>query len=177
MISTHYLTLFGDDPHMHRRAVELAGRTWELTVFLREVMNFAPQGVSYAGKATYHDSCAGLRELKIKDQPRVLLESVAGLSLNESDLSETCCGFGGLFCMKYPGISGAMADRKIDDIIETGADTLLGGDLGCLMNLAGRMARRKNGQGEKIKTWHVAEVLAGMTDDVKPVVPDAGDEE
>ncbi|MBT4889047.1 MAG: (Fe-S)-binding protein [Rhodospirillales bacterium] len=168
MIKDHYPKLFKDDPAMLKRSVDLAQRTWELTAFLRDVMQYSPQNVSCPGSATYHDSCSGLRELNIKDQPRDLLGAVDGLTIVEADLAETCCGFGGLFCVKYPDISSAMADRKIDDIVNTGADTLLGGDLGCLMNLAGRMSRR----GEKLKVWHVAEVLAGMTEGTRPISGD-----
>ena len=172
MISTHYPELFKDDPKTHARAVELSKRTFELSLFLFVVMQFTPEGVSYTGTATYHDSCSGLRELGIKVQPRALLESVDGLKVVESELAETCCGFGGLFCVKYSEISGAMVDRKIDDLAKTGCDTLVGGDLGCLMNMAGRMSRR----GIDIKTWHVAEVLAQMAPDI-PDIPDIPDGE
>lgn len=159
MIATHYPELFEGASHAwHDRAVELAERTWELTAFLNDVMGYTPTNATLHGKVTYHDSCSGLRELGIKDQPRALLANVEGLALTESPLAETCCGFGGLFCVKYPDISSGMVDRKIDDVVETGADTLIGGDLGCLMNLSGRMSRR----GEAVKTLHIAEVLANM---------------
>jgi L-lactate dehydrogenase complex protein LldE len=108
--------------------------------------------------ATYHDSCSGLRELGVKAQPRQLLASVEGLKLREMKTPEVCCGFGGTFCVKYPEISNAMVGEKADDILATGADTLLAGDLGCLMNMAGKLQRR----GSAVRVLHVAEVLAGM---------------
>jgi L-lactate dehydrogenase complex protein LldE len=113
------------------------------------------------GVATYHDSCSGLRELGIKAQPRALLEKVDGLSLVELPGAERCCGFGGSFCVKYPDISNSMVGNKATDIDMTGADMLLAGDLGCLMNMAGKLSR----VGSKVRVRHVAEVLAGMTDE------------
>jgi L-lactate dehydrogenase complex protein LldE len=111
-------------------------------------------------RATYHDSCSGLRELKIKRQPRALLGSVRGLELVEMSSAETCCGFGGTFCVKYPEISTNMASAKTADIGRTGADLVLAGDLGCLMNIAGRLKR----EGSPVEVRHVAEVLAGDLD-------------
>ena len=113
----------------------------------------------FSARATYHDACAGLRELKIKRQPRQLLASVHGLTLVEMPESEVCCGFGGTFCVKYPEISTRMVDDKAADIAATGADVVLAGDLGCLMNIAGRLSRL----GSPIQARHVAEVLAGAT--------------
>ena len=112
------------------------------------------------GKVTYHDSCSGLRELGVKAQPRRLLGSVEGLELRELPGAEICCGFGGTFCIKYPEISDRLVSEKAEDIEKTGAGTLLAGDLGCLLNMAGKLGRR----GAKVKARHVAEVLAGMTD-------------
>ena len=114
----------------------------------------------FDGTATYHDACSGLRELSVKDQPRRLLASVAGLDLVPLPNAETCCGFGGTFCVKYPEISTDIVSRKTADIVATGAGTLLAGDLGCLMNMAGRLQR----EGHDVKVRHVAEVLAGMAD-------------
>jgi L-lactate dehydrogenase complex protein LldE len=111
----------------------------------------------FAARATYHDSCSGLRELAIKREPRQLLASVEGLSLREMADAEVCCGFGGTFCVKYPAISDKMLEKKLKNIAATGADTLIAGDLGCLMNMAGKLKR----QGSAIKVRHVAEVLAG----------------
>ena len=115
---------------------------------------------SYDGTITYHDSCSGLRELGIKAQPRRLLETVQGLGLKEMAEPEICCGFGGTFCVKYPEISTRMVSDKTRDIAATGADTLLAGDLGCLLNMAGRLKR----EGSAIRVRHVAEVLAGITE-------------
>ena len=123
---------------------------------------FAPQSIDTAltGTATYHDACSGLRELGIRDQPRTLLEGVRNLQLVEMRDNETCCGFGGTFCVKYPDISNKMVTDKVDRITETGADFLIGGDIGCLLNIEGRLHRLSH---RTPKTYHVAEVLAGMT--------------
>ncbi len=159
MIKHHYPLLFEDDPAMAARAKALARKTFELVSFLTDVLNVDSTGAAYDGVATYHDSCSSLREMGVKEQPRALLGRVGGLVLEECGESEACCGFGGLFCVKYPDISGRMVDAKVDDILATGADTLLAGDLGCLMNLAGRLQRR----GSTVRVRHIAEVLAGMT--------------
>ena len=160
MIRRHYPALFADQPAMARRAQALAAKTFELVSFLVDVLKVGSVAASYAGTATYHDSCSGLRELGVKAQARALLDKINGLTLKEGRESEVCCGFGGLFCVKYPEISGRMVDSKVDDIVATGADTLLAGDLGCLINIAGRLSRR----GAAVRVRHVAEVLAGMTD-------------
>ena len=164
MIRVHYPQLFEDDADLAARARGLAERTYELTAFLAEVAKATPVA-EYSATATYHDGCAGLRELGIKHQPRQLLRGVKGLRLAESDGAEACCGFGGLFCVKYPEVSERMVDERTGQIAATGADTLLGGDMGCLMNMAGRLKR----QGSSVRVRHVAEVLAGMTDDVPPI--------
>ena len=143
----------------------LAERTWELTSFLTTVMKVDQLDGHYDGVITYHDSCSGLRELGIRAQPRALLAGIAGLSVKEMQTWETCCGFGGMFCVKYPEISGKMVDAKADDVLATGADTLLGGDLGCLLNIAGRLYRR----GSRVRVRHVAEVLAGATQEIPPI--------
>ncbi|MBL8675338.1 MAG: (Fe-S)-binding protein [Rhodospirillales bacterium] len=160
MISHHYPALFADDPAMAARAAALAARTFELTAFLVDVLGVRSVAAAYAGRATYHDSCSGLRELGVKAQPRALLAGVDGLALAEMANPEVCCGFGGTFCVKYPDISNAMLDDKIADIAGTGADTLLAGDLGCLMNMAGKLRR----EGRAVRVRHVAEVLAGAGD-------------
>lgn len=157
MIKMHYLELFADDPVMMFRVRALADKTYELTSFLVDVLKVDLPEARYEGIVTYHDSCSGLRELGVKQQPRALLAKVGGLSIKEGKEAETCCGFGGLFCVKYPDISERMVDAKVDDILATGADTLIAGDLGCLMNMAGRLKRR----GAAVKVRHVAEVLAG----------------
>lgn len=160
MLSHHYLGLFEDDPAMKARAAALAGRSYELMSFLVDVLGVTRVTSRYDGIVTYHDSCSGLRELGVKDQPRRLLGSVEGLTLREMKTPEVCCGFGGTFCVKYPEISNAMVGEKSADITAAGADTLLAGDLGCLMNMAGKLQR----EGSTVKVRHVAEVLAGMGD-------------
>ena len=160
MIKTHYAELFADEPAWAQRAHDLARRTYELVSFLVDVCGVDAVDARYAGTVTYHDSCSGLRELGVKIQPRKLLATVAGLALRELPGAELCCGFGGTFCIKYPEISTRMVADKVKDIAATGADTLLAGDLGCLLNMAGRLKR----EGSAVKARHVAEVLAGMTD-------------
>ena len=117
----------------------------------------APDGVR---RVTYHDSCSGLRELGVREQPRRLLAGVEGLDLVEMPDADVCCGFGGTFCVKYPGISGRMVSEKVENIASAGTDAVLAGDLGCLLNIAGRMGR----EGRPGRVFHVAEVLAGMAD-------------
>jgi L-lactate dehydrogenase complex protein LldE len=165
MIREHYPRLFADEPALYARAQHLAKRTYELISFLVDIRGMTTVQARYDGVATYHDSCSGLRELGVKAQPRQLLASVEGLRLTELPGAETCCGFGGTFCIKYPEISTRMVDDKSADIVATGADTLLAGDLGCLMNMAGRLTRR----GDPVRVRHVAEVLAGMTGDAPPI--------
>ena len=165
MLREHIPHLFEDDPNLTARAQAFGAKTHELVSFLTDVMGMARVEAAYAGTATYHDSCSGLRELGVKAQPRALLGSVAGLSLTEMAEPEVCCGFGGTFCVKYPAISVRMVGDKTKDISATGADTLLAGDLGCLLNMAGKLKR----EGSAIKVRHVAEVLAGMTDQVPPI--------
>lgn len=160
MIKKHYPEVFEDNPEWLARAETLSAKTHELISFLTDVMGVTTVDAAFDGQVTYHDSCSGLRELGIKEQPRALLNGIDGLTIKEGQETETCCGFGGLFCVKYPDISEKMVDTKIDDVVATGADTLLAGDLGCLMNIAGRIQRR----GLDIKVRHAAEVLADMSD-------------
>ena len=147
------------------RADALAARTYELVSFLTDVMGVTTVDAACLATATYHDSCAGLRELGIKAQPRALLESVAGLTLAEMADPEVCCGFGGTFCVKYPDISTRMVADKTRDIAKTGSSLLLAGDMGCLLNMAGRLQR----EGSTVQVRHVAEVLAGITGDLPPI--------
>ncbi len=165
MLSSHMPHLFDDDPNMKARAEALAAKTFELISFLVDERGMTEVAAHYNGTVTYHDSCAGLRELGIKSQPRTLLASVQGLSLVEMKEPEICCGFGGTFCVKYPDISTRMVSDKVADIAATGADTLLAGDLGCLLNMAGRLSR----EGKAVHVRHIAEVLAGITDDVPAI--------
>jgi L-lactate dehydrogenase complex protein LldE len=171
-IKVHYPELFTQDAHMLEAVRGLGTKTWELTSFLVQVMKVAVNGRRFASSVTYHDSCSGLRELGIRQQPRTLLAGVEGLQLREIPSSESCCGFGGTFCVKYPDISEKMVDAKADDVIATGADTVLGGDLGCLLNIAGRLHRR----GARVRVYHVAEVLAG-TASTTPAIGWANTEE
>lgn len=160
MIRVHYPELFADDAKWRERAGQLAARTYELVSFLVEVRGVKTVPAEYAGKLAYHDSCSGLRELGIRQQPRQLLASVKGLTRVELGDPEACCGFGGTFCVKFPEISTTMVAAKAGDVKATGADTLAAGDLGCLLNIAGWLKRG----GSPIRCFHVAEILAGMTE-------------
>jgi len=161
MIRCHYPGLFDDSPSMRAMAQRLGEKTFELTSFLVDVMGMTPRAMQLNRTAAYHDSCAGLRELGIRDQPRALLSAAEGLNLDELEDRDVCCGFGGTFCVKYPSISARMASNKIAAIKATGADMLLGGDMGCLLNLAGKLKR----DGNDIEVRHVAEILAARLDD------------
>jgi L-lactate dehydrogenase complex protein LldE len=165
MLRVHYPELFADDSENLPRARELAERSWELVSFLVDVCGMQAVVANWQRTITYHDACSGLRELGVKLQPRQLLASVAGLSIAELPGAEVCCGFGGTFCIKYPEISDKMVSDKATDIAATGAEAVLAGDLGCLLNMAGKLYR----QGRHVEVRHVAEVLAGMTDGVPPI--------
>jgi L-lactate dehydrogenase complex protein LldE len=165
MIRQHYPELFADDLTILPRVHELAARTWELVSFLVDVCGLRTVTAQWDRDVTYHDACSGLRELGVKLQPRQLLASVTGLRLKELPGAEVCCGFGGTFCIKYPDISDKMVSDKEADIIGTGAEAVLAGDLGCLLNIAGKLYR----QGRRIEIRHVAEVLAGMTEEVPSI--------
>jgi L-lactate dehydrogenase complex protein LldE len=160
MIKVHYAEALRDDPTYLPRAKALAAKTHELVSFLVNVRGMKSVSAHCETRACYHTSCSSLREIKMKDEPRQLLNSVDGLQLSELKEPEVCCGFGGLFSVKYPEISERMADDKIADIRATGADLLVGPDLGCLLHLAGRMER----QGDPVQVRHIAEVLADMHD-------------
>jgi L-lactate dehydrogenase complex protein LldE len=164
MIHSHYPALLADDPLWRERAAKLAVRTHELVSFLVDVCGVNRVAASWRGLVTYHDSCSGLRELGVKDQPRRLLDSVAGLKRTELPGAEICCGFGGTFCVKYPEISDQMVREKTADIASTGADLVLAGDMGCLLNIAGKLSR----EGRPVAARHVAEVLAGL-DETPPI--------
>lgn len=159
MIRCHFPELFSSDPALLPRIEALAAKSYELIGFLVDVMGVDTIDARYEGRATYHDSCSSQRELGVRAQPRRLLAGVSGLELTELEGSEVCCGFGGTFCVKFPEISGRMAADKVQAIVATGADTLLAGDMGCLLNLAGRLRR----EGHSQRVFHVAEVLAGKT--------------
>jgi L-lactate dehydrogenase complex protein LldE len=165
MLRIHYPELFANDPAKLPLARDLARRTWELVSFLVDVRGVRAVAADWRRRITYHDACSGLRELGVKRQPRQLLAAVAGLKLEELPGAEVCCGFGGTFCIKYPEISDKMVSDKATDIAETGAEVVLAGDLGCLLNIAGKLCR----QGRQIEVRHIAEVLAGMADNVPPI--------
>lgn len=160
MVRAHFPEALADDPPWAERAHALGARTYEIMSFLVDVMGYAPKGRSLAVTATYHDSCSGLRELGIQAQPRALLREVSGLEMRKLDGNDVCCGFGGTFCVKYPAISNAVVEEKAAAIEKTGAEILLAGDLGCLMNMAGKLSRR----GSKVRAYHAIEVLAGLAD-------------
>ena len=157
MIRTHYEELFADDPAWSSRVAALAAKTYELTDFLVNVLKVDRVPGTFAGTITYHDSCAGLREMGVKSQPRKLLGTMRGVQLTEMAESETCCGFGGTFAVKFGEISSRLADNKCQHIVNNGAESVVLGDLGCMLNIEGRLRRR----GDATRVLHVAEVLAG----------------
>ncbi len=165
MVRVHYPELFADEPETLPAAQELAARTHELVEFLVDVRGMTTVAARWPRLATYHDACSGLRELGVKAQPRRLLAGVEGLRLAELPGAEICCGFGGTFCVKYPEISDKMVTDKAADIAATGAEAVLAGDLGCLLNIAGKLSRL----GSPIEVRHVAEVLADMTGAAPPI--------
>lgn len=160
MLRNRYPALFADDPEWSERALAFSARVHELAGFLVDVLGVSRVSARVAGSVTYHDSCAGLRELGIESQPRTLLASVTGLTLSEMRDADLCCGFGDAACARHPGMSATMARQKTQRIRAAGAATLLAGDLGCLIGIAGRLRR----EGSAIEVRHVAEVLAGMND-------------
>ncbi len=153
-------------PERAEEAAQLAARCFELTSFLVDVMNWQPEAIekptALAGKTlAYHDSCSGLRELGVRDQPRALLSKLSDAQVAELDDRDACCGFGGTFCVKQPEVSTAIADEKIRNVEKTGAQVFAAGDLGCLMHLAGRIKRAN----KDIAVYHTAEILAGQLED------------
>ncbi len=160
MLKLHYPRLMAGDDDAERRARAFAERVHELVSFLVDVRGMSTVPGNFQGRVTYHDGCSGLRELKIKQQPRRLLAAMPGLELVEMARTETCCGFGGLFSVKFPDISNAMVSAKTKSSEATGAELMLSGELGCLLNVAGKLSR----QGSQLACRHVAEVLAGEMD-------------
>jgi L-lactate dehydrogenase complex protein LldE len=161
MIRTHYPELFSDAPQWQSRVQALAAKTYELTDFLVRVAKLDAVPGAFRGRVTYHDACSGLRELGIKRQPRALLEKVAGLDLVEMEEAEACCGFGGTFAVKFGDISTRIVDVKCDRIAAAAASAVVLGDLGCMLNIEGRLRRRGDAT---TRVLHVAEVLVGATD-------------
>lgn len=171
MLKHHYPQLLEGDGEYRTKAKQLAEQVYEVSQLLQEV-NYQPKPVA-ARETTYHDSCAGLRELGIKSGPRELL-SQAGVTITELKDAETCCGFGGTFCVKYPDVSGAMLDRKLDDIAATGSTNVTLGDLGCILNIEGGAQRQNRGLGVK----HFVEVLAeGLTEGLTEGLGSGGTDE
>jgi len=161
MVRHHYPELFKDDVSWLQRAGQVADKTYELTQYLVDVLEVDDLGAHYDGKITYHDSCHLLRNLRIKEQPRRLLRNVSGADFIEMYDSDKCCGFGGSFAVKYANISAAMAEDKVNNIIDSGADTVVGCDMGCLMNIQGMLSRK----GSDINTMHIAQILAGTVNE------------
>jgi L-lactate dehydrogenase complex protein LldE len=160
MLKKHYPGLFAQGTPDRAAAEALSARTHELISFLTDVRGIKDVAARFPHKVTYHDACSGLRELGIERQPRALLASVKGLELAEMDEAKICCGFGGTFCVKYADISNDMLEKKAASIAGSGASVLLAGDLGCLMNMAGKLKRL----GSPVESRHVAEVLADLAD-------------
>jgi len=163
MLCKHYPELFDaeTEPLWHSRATVFAARVFELTSFLSDVLGVDFSGRAYPRRVTYHDSCSSIREMGVAAQPRKLLKSLDGIALVEMSDREVCCGFGGTFSIKYPDISNAMVTQKVERIAETNAEVLTGADLGCLMNIAGKLAR----EGKSIEVRHIAEILAGESEE------------
>lgn len=160
MVRHHYPELFKDDPEMYKRAKAVGEKTFEFTQYLVDELGITDVLAQFSGLVTYHDSCHLSRGLGIVNQPRILLNNVRGLEFTEMTDSDTCCGFGGTFSINYPEISTAMVDEKIENILASKADIVTGCDISCLMNISGRLSRRK----EKIKVLHIAQILAGNKD-------------
>ena len=154
-VRNYYSTLF-DNSSVHNEVKDLGKKIFEFSDFMINVLGIEDVGATLYGKATYHDSCAGLRECRIKEEPRKLLSRVKGLELLEMNDVETCCGFGGSFAIKFESISIAMADQKVNNALATGADYIISTDLSCLMHLDGYIRHK----GYSIKTMHIADVLA-----------------
>jgi L-lactate dehydrogenase complex protein LldE len=154
-VKNYYSKVFEGAADEHK-AKAISNRIFEFTDFLTQIIKIENFGAVLNGTATYHDSCAALRECNIKDAPRRLLSHVKGLTLTEMQECETCCGFGGTFAVKFDSISVAMADQKINNATATNADFIISTDMSCLMHIDGRL---KHG-GHSIKMMHIADVLA-----------------
>ena len=157
MVRHHYVELFANDSQWQRRAQDIAGRTYEFSEYLVDVLGVDELGARFEGRVTYHDSCHLLRGIGVSEQPRRLLHRVSGAEFIEMRDSDYCCGFGGTFAVKYSDISNAMVTDKVKNIMETGADVVVGCDMGCLMNIQGKLSRL----GSPIKVMHIAQILAG----------------
>ena len=156
MVKVFYPELFKNDPKALEKARALSSRVYEFSEFLTRVVGVEDVGASYHGTVTYHPSCHLLRELGVRSGPKKLIKKVKGIELRELKDQEQCCGFGGTFSVKYPDISGAILQSKIDNVRDSGADVLIANDSGCLMHMEGGLAR----QGVPVRTMHLAELLA-----------------
>jgi L-lactate dehydrogenase complex protein LldE len=156
MVKNHYTELFAGQPQWQQRAAEIGRRTFEFTQFLVDILGVDALESRYQGKVTYHDSCHLLRGLGVAKQPRQLIRNITGVELIEMTDSDYCCGFGGTFSVKYPEISTAMVDKKIENIVASGADIVTGCDISCLMNIQGRLSRK----GSPVQVLHIAQLLA-----------------
>jgi len=158
MVRVFYKELFHDDQKMLDVVNILSSRTYEFSEFLVNVLKVDDVGATYNGRVTYHDSCHALRELRVQNEPRKLIKSVKGVDFVEMKFPDTCCGFGGTFSIKFPDVSVSILDEKIESIIESGADTVVSTDMGCLMQIGGAINRKKL----PVKTIHIAELLASV---------------
>jgi L-lactate dehydrogenase complex protein LldE len=156
MVKVFYEDIFKNSLELLNKVRFISENTFEFSEFLVKVLKTVDVGAEYKGVITYHDSCHLLRELKIKDGPRELIKSVKGVEFKEMELHDACCGFGGTFSIKFPNVSVSMLDEKIECILNSGADTLVSSDMGCLMNIGGVLSRRNI----PIKVMHLAELLA-----------------
>jgi L-lactate dehydrogenase complex protein LldE len=154
----HYAALFPDDAEWRRRARAVASRTFELSSFLVRVLKTEDVGARFSGRVTWHDACHGLRDLGLRDEGRRLIKRVRDLEFVELENADACCGFGGTFSVKYPEISTAILDQKIEAIERAGVDAVISGDASCLMQIGGRLSRN----GSKVRVMHLAELLAGQ---------------
>jgi len=163
MIKVFYQDLFANDPVLLDKLKNITSRTYEFSEFLVKVLKRTDLGAEYGGAVTYHDSCHLLRELGVKSEPRRLIEGVKGAELREMEMHDACCGFGGTFSIKFPKVSVSMLDEKIESIVNSGADTVVSCDMGCLMNIDGALSRR----GIPVKAMHIAELLASRDKEEK----------
>ena len=152
----HYADLFTGDEQWKRRAIHLAARTFELSSFLVRVLQVEDVGARFAGRITWHDACHGLRDLRVANEPRRLIAHVREADFVELESADACCGFGGTFSVKYPEISAAIVDQKIEAIERAGVDAVVSSDASCLMQIGGRLSR----MGSKVRMMHLAELLA-----------------
>lgn len=159
MVRVFYPELFRHEPDWLKKAEALAARSYEFTEFVVNVLGVEDVGASYTGKVALHQSCHLLRELNVRSEPGRLLRAVKGIEIVELERSDSCCGFGGMFSIKYPHISGGILEDKIDSIEKSGADVVVAGDVGCLMHIGGGLSR----QLRATRTMHIAELLAKGT--------------